>query len=208
MQWVLNSFVETPASYRMFSISEITRFFLPTMDGAPSIVMPHSRSCLNPMVSITTCTACNTSAPVVFPFKGTRCTNSSVRQNLASTALTKTASCAVSHLSVLSSSASEYHSNGSARHRSVVYTSAARPSTRRLTVIADKLMGLKKNFFSEHTRFTTDNRHSFTNSPSVNGFRRDAIRRLTSKLALTLFSASVFRFVKTSCCFVNALQRC
>ena len=89
--------------------SFISPTFFPVNAGAPSVVMLANLCKGSPDLSKQFSTLSNKSWPVVVSFKCSSDSNSSVISKFSSIPLINTSSCAVSSISVLSSSASEYH---------------------------------------------------------------------------------------------------
>ena len=92
----------------------------------------------NPDLSKQFSTLSNKSRPVVVSFKCSSDNNSSVISKFSSNPLINTGSCAVSFIPVLSSSASEYHSNDFPASNSCSDRFCAIPPIRRTIVLLDR----------------------------------------------------------------------
>ena len=124
--------------------------------------------------------ASNMSFPVVVPRNGTSWRNSSHTFRSAVTPRMKTASWAVSFMSVLSLRAREKATRVEMRVFSESCTLSDISSIRQRTARDERLTFSKTERCSGQTESTTATRHSLMKSPSENGFIRRARMRETS----------------------------
>ena len=130
----------------------------------------------------------NTFSKMSFPFVVNLMSNtSSVRHKLESTPRMKMVRCAVSVVSVLSSTAREYATKSFPLSVDCVFKSVAISQTRSATIFLLRLTFANACFLSGHHHHL-DIIHLFRNSPSVNGWTDLAISSTTIKLAFTVAS--------------------
>ena len=92
----------------------------------------------------------------------------------------------MSLISLLSSGANEYEENVSAVFFNMLAMSSSIISTRRVTVLRDKLTFSNLPLLSGHNSPAVSIMHSFKNSPSEKGLPAFAILNASKKLALVL----------------------
>ena len=145
------------------------------------------------------------SFPVVVPCIALNPKSSSVTHRFESTPRMKTASWAVSDVSLLSSTARENATKSFPFSISCSYRLVARSHVRSATVFLLRLTFENACLFSGHTMSQTFIMHFFTNSPSLKGRPDFAISAATIKLAFTAASLCAITFLNIVCCETKLL---
>uniref|UniRef100_A0A0L8GKY6 Uncharacterized protein n=1 Tax=Octopus bimaculoides TaxID=37653 RepID=A0A0L8GKY6_OCTBM len=131
---------------------------------------------------------------------------SSLTNKLESTLWTKITSCAVSVMSIVSSTAREYATKSFPFSINCVFKSIAISHTQSATIFLLILISANSYFLSGHKTSHIFIMQLFTNSPSLNGRADFAISSATIKLSLTAASLSDFASAKKKvCCSVRFL---